>query len=100
MEISKEHQAPELPIPEVVPRRREAVVTQEPSRGLDLYQEEAVSSPGPVVVVAGPGTGKTRTLAHRVARLVQEGVPPGRIAAVTFTNRAAGEMRERVLGLA
>ena len=100
MEISKEHQAPELPIPEVVPRRREAVVTQEPSRGLDLYQEEAVSSPGPVVVVAGPGTGKTRTLAHRVARLVQEGVPPGRIAAVTFTNKAAGEMRERVLGLA
>lgn len=98
--VGKEPQAPELPIPEVAPRAREAVVLQEPSRGLDPSQEEAVSSPGPVVVVAGPGTGKTRTLAHRAARLVREGVPPERIVALTFTNKAAGEMRERILGLA
>src|SRR5690242_19805607 len=50
---------------------------------------------GPLLVVAGAGTGKTDTLAHRVAHLVIHGVDPGRILMLTFTRRAAVEMRRR-----
>ena len=59
--------------------------------------EEAAG--GPLVVVAGPGSGKTRVLTRRIARLVASGVDPSQIMAITFTRRAAGQMRQRLSAL-
>ena len=65
--------------------------------GLNPEQREAVAAAQPAVaVIAGPGTGKTRTLVSRIAWLVEQGVPASHITAVTFTNKAAKEMRQRL----
>src|ERR1041385_5406347 len=70
------------------------------ARELNPQQHAAVTAPpGPALVIAGAGAGKTRTLVYRVAYLLEQGIPADRILLLTFTNKAAREMMRRVADL-
>jgi DNA helicase-2/ATP-dependent DNA helicase PcrA len=75
----------------------ESTVTRHTSFTLDPEQQAAVDAPLPLLLAAGPGTGKTRSIVAKYVSLVRQGVDPASILALTFSNRAAEEMRERII---
>ncbi len=92
--------APAAPAPAEAPAAQPPLLPPDPLDGLNAEQREAAShGEGPALIVAGPGTGKTETIARRVARLAASGVPASSVLVLTFTNRAAVELRERLAGL-
>ncbi|ADP78843.1 ATP-dependent DNA helicase UvrD2 [Pseudofrankia inefficax] len=100
--MSGELSASSRPSPQApAPRPADGGAAGEPDGwGLDPEQRAAVFAPvGPVCILAGAGTGKTRTITRRIAHLTGQGVPGGQVLAVTFTTRAAGELRARLRGM-
>jgi uncharacterized protein (TIGR00375 family) len=87
--------APALPAPAGAPVPLAVSVPD----GLDADQEAIVSAEGSMLVVAGPGAGKTRVLTHAIARRVGSGLPPERCLAMTFTRRARDELADRIAAL-
>jgi DNA helicase-2/ATP-dependent DNA helicase PcrA len=65
----------------------------------DKQKEAVLYTEGPLLIVAGAGAGKTKTITHRIIHLIHQGIDPSQILAVTFTNKAAKEMRDRVANL-
>lgn len=89
----------EAPVPRVYPPRERVVSTDAPRDfAAELNPEQAAAAThgdGPLLIIAGAGTGKTRTLVYRVAHLIERGVRPDRILLLTFTRRASQEMLNR-----
>ena len=79
----------------VLDRNKAAAHTSEPL-ALNEEQQAAVGAPLPTLVVAGPGTGKTRSIVGKYLQLIEAGVDPAKILALTFSNKAAEEMRARI----